>query len=205
MGALEEIERECGLVGFIVVGGPDPKSGGDLMIMSCVFFTLIVSRQQLLVILRAHTGSTRLGLDFSQAHSGWKTHIEEPFLTYLNKFFSASPSFFYMLTSINSHPAREMRQALALPGTASMQDPSPPSTSATDQCYGSYPRIHSDATEFVGTPEKEPDVVENGTIHLENLFRMLDNNGLHRFSDSDSESEVSVNFILCLWPVLIAS
>jgi len=94
-GVLEEIQKEYGLVGFVIVGGPEPKCGGDLMIMSCVLFTLSVSRQQFLIISRAHTGTTSLGLNFSQAHSGWRTHIEEPFLAYLNNVFSASSSFFY--------------------------------------------------------------------------------------------------------------
>jgi hypothetical protein len=35
-GVMEEIKKECGLVGFIVVGGPEPQCRGDLMIMSCV-------------------------------------------------------------------------------------------------------------------------------------------------------------------------
>jgi hypothetical protein len=33
-GIMEEIEKECGLVGFVMVGGPEPKCGGDLMVMS---------------------------------------------------------------------------------------------------------------------------------------------------------------------------
>jgi hypothetical protein len=33
-GVLDEIKEECGLVGFIMVGGPEPQNGGDLMTMS---------------------------------------------------------------------------------------------------------------------------------------------------------------------------
>jgi hypothetical protein len=81
------------------------------------------------IYLRAHTGASQRGLDFSEAHSGWKTHIEEPFISHLNNVFSASPLFFYVYI-INSHPAGETRQAFALPGTDSMQLGSVPSTTA---------------------------------------------------------------------------
>jgi hypothetical protein len=40
---LEEIEKKCGLVGFMVVGGPEPKFGGDLIIMSCVLYSSCVA------------------------------------------------------------------------------------------------------------------------------------------------------------------
>lgn len=98
-GALDEIENKCGFIGFMVVGGPEPKSGGDLVIMSYVIY-LIVSQQLFLIISRAHTGTTRLGTNFSQAHSGWRAQIEEPFLAFLNKVFSASP---IILLYVNIH------------------------------------------------------------------------------------------------------
>ena len=50
-GALEEIQKECGLVGFIIVGGPKPKCGGDVMIMSCVLFTLLMLWQRFSLFL----------------------------------------------------------------------------------------------------------------------------------------------------------
>jgi hypothetical protein len=31
---MDEIRKETGFVGFILVGGPEPQSGGDLMYMS---------------------------------------------------------------------------------------------------------------------------------------------------------------------------
>lgn len=31
---MEEIQKETGFVGFIIVGGPEPTRGGDLAIMS---------------------------------------------------------------------------------------------------------------------------------------------------------------------------
>ena len=36
--------------------------------------------------------------------------------------------FFYILTFVNGYPAREIRQAYALPGAVSMQDPIPTTT-----------------------------------------------------------------------------
>jgi hypothetical protein len=186
-GALEEIEKKCGLVGFIMIGGPDPKCGGDLMVMSCVLFTLLVLRQQFLIISRAHTGTNTLGLNFSQAYNGWGTQIEEPFLAYLNSVFSASPPFFYMLAPINSYPAQDMRQALSLPGTASMQDSPRPYTPATNQSDQLYSHVRSNATEFVGTP---PDIVRNESVNIQKIYRMVTDKTLHCFGDSDSESEV---------------
>ena len=177
---MDEILKECGLVGFIVVGGPDPKCSGDLMIMSCILFTLPVSRQRFLIVSRAQSGSTKLGLNFSQVHGGWKTQIEEPFISYINNVFSASPLFFFMLTSINSHPAREMCQAVALPG------PSVLSAMAKDQCHQLRPSVNSDATKFT-YPEKELDEAEDEIMGLdfEDLIRMSD--------DENSEREGSVD------------
>ena len=78
----------------------------------------------ILIICRAHAGTNKFGLNFSETYSGWKTNIIDPFTAHLNRIFSAY-TFFCMLISINSHPAPEMRQAVALPGTISTQDPSP--------------------------------------------------------------------------------
>lgn len=36
--AMEEIEKATGLVGFMVLGGPEPRCGGNLMVMSYVLF-----------------------------------------------------------------------------------------------------------------------------------------------------------------------
>jgi hypothetical protein len=33
---MDEVEKEAGLVGFVILGGPEPKCGGDLMVMSQV-------------------------------------------------------------------------------------------------------------------------------------------------------------------------
>ncbi len=44
-GALQEIERQCGLVGFIILGGPELRCGGDLMVMSCVLSSLVLPQQ----------------------------------------------------------------------------------------------------------------------------------------------------------------
>jgi len=34
--AMEEIEKLTGLVGFIIVGGPEPRQNGEIMVMSYV-------------------------------------------------------------------------------------------------------------------------------------------------------------------------
>ena len=33
-GVLDEIRKESGLVGFFLVGGPEPQYGGDLVVMT---------------------------------------------------------------------------------------------------------------------------------------------------------------------------
>lgn len=88
---LKEIQNKCGFVGSIILGGPEPKFGGKLMIVTCVIFPLLVSRQ-LLIASRAHSNTADVGLNFKQAHSGWSTQVEAQFLSYLHKAFRASAS-----------------------------------------------------------------------------------------------------------------
>ena len=95
--ALEEIEKQTGLIGFTVLGGPSPKDGGDLMVMSCVLFTVLW--QQFLIFIRAFSGTTNLGLHFGEEHDGWQTRIEEPFIAFLDKIFRAS----IVLLYVNTH------------------------------------------------------------------------------------------------------
>lgn len=101
--------------------------------------------------------------------------------------FSVRPSFFYTLIPIsNCHLAREVRQTFALPNTGRTtltQDPTLPSTSATNQ-------------QFVGAPEDELDVATR--IGIENMLKMLRDKRLHRFDNSESgaEGSVRVNCIL---------
>ena len=98
----------------------------------------------------------------------------------------------YMLTPINSHPAHQMCQELALPGTKSMHDPSLPSTSATDhpnatESVGAPEEKHDVVqNERIGAPEEELDIVQNERIGLENIFRMLNAKKLHCISNSNS-------------------
>jgi len=83
--AMEEIEKATGLVGFVILGGPEPRCGGDLMFMSYVL--LSGALEQLLTALRAHTGRTSGGLDFSESYDEWASGIEEPFIAHLNTIF----------------------------------------------------------------------------------------------------------------------
>lgn len=136
----------------------------------------------ILIISRAHTGTTNLGLNFRQVHSGWKTDIKEPFVAYLNNVFSVSPLVFYILTSINSHPAREMCQASALMGSTLTQDPRELSTMAGD-------RLH---------PDINSDDAKNEMVDLEGLMTMLDDDRLYCCDSSNISSERLVNCIFYL-------
>lgn len=82
---MDEIKRATGLVGFIVLGGPEPRCNGDLMVMSYALY--LDALEQLLMALRAHTGTTSSGLDFSESYDGWKSSVEEPFVAHLNDIF----------------------------------------------------------------------------------------------------------------------
>jgi hypothetical protein len=124
--------------------------------------------------------------------------MEEPFIRYLDHVFRVSPFLFYTLTYIinNNHPAREVRQAFALPNTVTQQDLTqqdlPPLASILIKQYRSCAHINSDATEFAGAPEGGPDEPFDTTMY-DNLRRTLDDKNLHHFGDSDSQSEGSVN------------
>lgn len=91
---LEGIEEQCGLVGFFVIGGPEPQRGGNLMVFSCVIFMLFMSQQQTRIVSRAHTGLTKHGHNFSETYNKWNTHVEQAFNLHLDKVFRASVFFF---------------------------------------------------------------------------------------------------------------
>jgi hypothetical protein len=83
--AMEEIEKATGLVGFMVLGGPELKCGGNLMVILYMLF--LNALEQLLMVLRFHTGKTEGGLDFTESYNGWKSNVEEPFVGHLNDLF----------------------------------------------------------------------------------------------------------------------
>jgi hypothetical protein len=83
--ALDEIQKETGLVGFFVVGGPEPRCNGDIMVMSYV--VSLDGLETLLMALRVHTGKTSAGLDFSESYDEWTSSVEEPFVAHLNNLF----------------------------------------------------------------------------------------------------------------------
>ena len=97
--AMAEIEKTTGLVGFIVVSGPEPSHNRDIMVMLYVVSFDVL--EQLLTALRAHTGKTSSGLDFSESYDEWQSSIEEPFVAHLNDVFCKSALLlfhFYVLT-----------------------------------------------------------------------------------------------------------
>jgi hypothetical protein len=152
----------------------------------CTLYSYVLW-QQFLTISRAHTGTTQLGLNFSQVNSGWKTHVEDAFIAYLNNIFSASP-FFYTLTSINGDPACKMCQAVALPNATLMQDHPSLCTMIRDQ-YNQF-HINLDATESAGAPEM--DDTGNDTLDINNLYKMLEDSSLYQFGGSNDEGSVNL-------------
>ncbi len=84
-----------------------------------------------------------------------------------------------------------MRQAMAFPGTASMQDASAPSTRPTDRHHQLRPQTNSDTTGLAGAS----DITETD---LNNLICMLDDGD----GDNDQDDygfERSVFYIFYLW------
>jgi len=90
--------------------------------------------------------------------------------------------FFYMSTFVYCHLAREMRQAVALSGTISTQNP----PTANDKYYRLRSHINSDATKFTDTLETEPDVVG---YDMGALVGMLDDKNLIRCGDPNNGSQ----------------
>ena len=124
--ALEEIEKATGLVGFIVLGGPEPRCSGNLMVMSYVF--LLNALEQLLMDLRYHTGKTEGGLDFSESYDAWKSNIEEPFVGHLNDIFCKDTPIYFLHQCINHFLAHEACLARALPSRTAPNINIPPPT-----------------------------------------------------------------------------
>ncbi len=63
----------------------------------CTLFSCVAAT--IFIIIRVHTGMTNTGLNFSEAYSGWRDHIESPFIGHLDKVLSAS----LILLYINRH------------------------------------------------------------------------------------------------------
>jgi hypothetical protein len=64
---LDEILRQCGLIGTLIIGGPDPDMPDS--VMSMVF----------------HTGKTATGLSFGDVYSDLKTSMTSSFNTFAHK------------------------------------------------------------------------------------------------------------------------
>ena len=81
-------------MGFFVLGGPEPRCNGDIMVMSYVVF--LDGLERLLTTLRAHTGKASDGLDFGESYDEWKSSVEEPFVAYLNDVFRKTLVLFHI-------------------------------------------------------------------------------------------------------------
>lgn len=121
---MEEIEKLTSLVGFIIVGGPEPRSNGDIMVMS--YALSLGALEQQLIALRAHTGKVRGGLDFSKSYDEWQSTIKEPFIAHLNDIVCKSALLLSACLCINYPQAREDCLAHALPKRAKRNTPALP-------------------------------------------------------------------------------
>lgn len=147
---MAEIERTTGLVGFIVVGGPEPRCNGNMMVLS---YVLSFDRlEQLLMALRAHTGKTIGGLDFSENYDGWNSSVEEPFVAHLNDIFCKGALLVSAYLCIHHPLAHEACLARALPKRATQNTPALPR--AESNCLSE--------NNFVGIAPSEEVVEEEG-------------------------------------------
>jgi hypothetical protein len=83
---LEQVEKECGMVGMVLLGGPEPRQGGKVVVVRYESDFNRLSRTNHSTSYQS--GKTPLGYDFSQSCSDWKRNIEGPFVTFINKVFS---------------------------------------------------------------------------------------------------------------------
>ena len=67
MIVLDEILRQCGFIGTLLVGGPDPDVANSMMTM--LF----------------HTGKTATGLSFGDAYPELKVNMKKSFNTFAHK------------------------------------------------------------------------------------------------------------------------
>ena len=152
--ALAEIEKETGLVGFFMVGGPEPRCNGDIMVMSYVIS--LDGLERLLIALRAHTGKTSGRLDFSENYDEWKMDVEEPFIAHLNDIFRKNTLLAFSHLYVNyplalevclerampqralrNRPAQRLAESSSLP-TYSFIDTAPPKEVAEEETDGSH-------------------------------------------------------------------
>lgn len=81
---LEQILKQCGMVGNLLLSGEDPDKPGHMM--SIVYATLFI--QYVLVtklLFSCQTGVTALGYTFKQTHRGYIKDVQEPFIAFANK------------------------------------------------------------------------------------------------------------------------
>jgi hypothetical protein len=66
---MEQIQAETGMICTIMLGEPEPREGGKILVMTF------------------HSGKTMLGNDFGDAYKGWYENVELPFTDHVNKVF----------------------------------------------------------------------------------------------------------------------
>jgi hypothetical protein len=66
---LTELERQTGLCAMMIVGGPEPREGGKILVMTI------------------HSGKTPMGNDFGRAYPAWEQNVQVPYTQFLTKVF----------------------------------------------------------------------------------------------------------------------
>lgn len=122
---VEEIETETGMIGTVILGGPEPRQGGKIVVMRSVQEHDTFSR--LMGLPSFHSGKTAFGSDFGHAYDGWMEKVELPYTEYLTKIFG---NFLYRFRCVlvlkTFRSAKDVCMSRALLGTVIDNSPSKP-------------------------------------------------------------------------------
>ena len=150
---LDEILRQCGFIGTLIVGGPDPDAPNN--IMSMIF----------------QSGKTATGMTFGDSYPTLKTTMTNSFNTFAHKCLSKfTCTYAYTCThaphntvvdnpSANSMtPAEESETSLAPKSSTSTEEPSANSTTPAEERETSLVPKLSTSTEETGGGAPPPDI-----------------------------------------------
>ena len=82
---LEEIFHKTGLIGTILLGGPDPSQGRNITVFEYAgFFTVTLTIHSLAFSVRYHRGKPADGKHLNLAYDGYLKNVQEAFLDFVS-------------------------------------------------------------------------------------------------------------------------
>ena len=93
--ALAEIEKQTGLIGTILLAGPEPGQGGNITVFEYVVFMVRDSINAHEILFRFHRGrSQNMGEDFGRVYGDFVEHVRKPFHDFASRTFRTCLWFF---------------------------------------------------------------------------------------------------------------